>query len=129
MRCLNRNKQTFYYAPFLSITPVEDEYGNETGESKVLYGQPVRCEGNISAARGETVTRQFGEDVGYDRVIVMDDPDIPIDEYSVLWVDNSPMLKDMGDGHMKQDPWDYTVRKVARSLNSVSIAISKVPGR
>ena len=80
----------------------------------------------MSAAQGEMQTRQFGESEGYDKVIVLDDKDIPIDEYSVLWVDTLPHLN--ADGST-ETPHDYVVKKVARSLNSVSIAISKVSVR
>lgn len=131
MRCLNRNKRSFYYALFIEKRPIMDEYGNETSENEIVYGKPVSCKGNISAARGETATRQFGEDEGYDRVIVLDKPDTPIDEYAVLWVDSTPSLTEEGELTTDENgevvtPWDYIVKKVARSLNSVSIAISKV---
>jgi hypothetical protein len=111
-----------------------DEYGNELNESKVTYDKPVACKGNISAARGETVVRQFGEYESYDRVIVLENPDTPIDEYAVLWVDSTPSLNQDGTLATNDDgtfvtPWDYTVKKVAKSLNSVSIAISKVTVR
>ena len=131
MRCLNRNKRSFYYALFIEKRPIMDEYGNETSENEIVYGKPVSCKGNISAARGETATRQFGEDEGYDRVIVLDKPDTQIDEYAVLWVDSTPSLTEEGELTTDENgevvtPWDYIVKKVARSLNSVSIAISKV---
>ena len=131
MRCLDRNKRSFYYALFIEKRPIMDEYGNETSENEIVYGKPVSCKGNISAARGETATRQFGEDEGYDRVIVLDKPDTPIDEYAVLWVDSTPSLTEKGELATDENgevvtPWDYIVKKVARSLNSVSIAISKV---
>lgn len=131
MRCLNRNKRSFYYALFIEKRTIMDEYGNETSENEIVYGKPVSCKGNISAARGETATRQFGEDEGYDRVIVLDKPDTPIDEYAVLWVDSTPSLTEEGELTTDENgevvtPWDYIVKKVARSLNSVSIAISKV---
>lgn len=131
MRCLDRNKRSFYYALFIEKRPIMDEYGNETSENEIMYGKPVSCKGNISAARGETATRQFGEDEGYDRVIVLDKPDTPIDEYAVLWVDSTPSLTEEGELTTDENgevvtPWDYIVKKVARSLNSVSIAISKV---
>ena len=131
MRCCERNKRPFWYAPFASNSTMVDEYGNELNESKVTYGDPVACKGNISAARGETAVRQFGEYESYDRVIVMDDPNTPINEYAVLWVDSIPTLNEDGSLATNNDgspvtPWDYTVKKVARSLNSVSIAISKV---
>lgn len=134
MRCLNRNKRSFYYALYVEKVPILDEYGNETSESEIVYSNPVSCKGNISAARGETAIRQFGENEGYDRVIVLDNPDTPIDEYAVLWVDSTPQVTEDGELATDEDglvltPWDYTVKKVARSLNSVSIAISKVDVR
>ena len=131
MRCLVKNKRTFWYAPYGSHQNMVDEYGNEISESEVTYGNPVECEGNISAARGETLSRQFGETEGYDKQIVMENPDTPITEYDVLWVDSVPSLNE--DGSLATDdngnvitPWDYTVKKIARSLNSVTIAITKV---
>lgn len=134
MRCLKRNMRRFYYALFDSKSPMIDEYGNETGESEVRYGKPILAEGNISAARGETATRQFGEDEGYDRVIALENPDTPIDEYAVLWVDSIPELTDEGELATDENgeaitPWDYVVKKVARSINSASVAISKVDVR
>lgn len=131
MRCSERNKRDFWYAPFQSSSNMVDEYGNELNETTVAYGNPVACKGNVSAARGETAVRQFGEYESYDRVIVMDDPNTPINEYAVLWVDSIPTLNEDGSLATNNDgspvvPWDYTVKKVARSLNSVSIAISKV---
>lgn len=131
MRCMERNKVDFWYAPYEGHTHRVDEYGNELNETEVRYGNPVVCKGNISAARGETLSRLFGESEGYDKVIVLDDPRTPITEYAVLWVDSTPVVN--GDGSLTTDeneeilsPWDYIVKKVARSLNSVSIAITKV---
>lgn len=122
MRCLKRNQKPFYYALFASKVPITDDYGNDTGESEVVYSAPVRCFGNISAARGETSARQFGEDTGYDRVIVLENANTPIDEHAVLWIDSVPVITNGST----DTPWDYTVKKVARSLNSVSIAVSRV---
>lgn len=126
MRCLRRNKVTFFYALYSSKIPITDDYGNKTGEYEIIYGNPVEILGNVSAARGETVTRQFGEDEAYDRVIVLDDPQCPIDEFSILWIDTLP---EIGIDGSTQTPHDYVVKKVARSINSVSIAVSKVTVR
>ena len=123
MRCLARNKRTFFYAQHNGQTEIIDEYGNVTGQYSVSYSNPIKKCGNVSAAQGEIQSREFGESVSYDKVIVLDDVNTPIDEYSVLWVDNHPLLN--GDGST-DTPHDYIVKKVARSLNSVSIAISKV---
>ena len=123
MRCMTRNKSTFYYAQYIEDTEILDEYGNSTGEHGLVYGNPVKMLGNVSAAQGEIQNRQFGESESYDKVIVLDDRNTPIDEYAILWVDTLPNLN--GDGST-DTPHDYVVRRVARSLNNVSIAIGKV---
>jgi hypothetical protein len=121
MRGLIRNKTKFYYALYSKREEIIDEYGNKTGQYEILYDEPVEMFGNISPAVGEMLNRQFGESVSYDKVIVLDNVDTPINEYSILWVDTTPLDKDGAEvSH------DYVVKKVARSLNSVSIAISKV---
>ena len=121
MRCMARNKRIFYYALYAEQTELIDEYGNATGQYSVTYGNPTKAYGNVSAAQGEMQSRQFGDSEIYDKVIILDDPNTPIDEYSILWVDTLP---DMVGG--STTPHDYIVKKVARSLNNVSIAISKV---
>lgn len=131
MRGLVRNKTKFYYALYDRREEITDEYGNKTGQYELIYGKPVEMFGNVSAAIGEMQNRQFGESESYDKVIVLDNRNTPIDEYSLLWVDTSPLLDELGnlvlrDDGTEQTPHDYTVKKVARSLNSVSIAISKV---
>lgn len=123
MRALNRNKVRIFYATYRDKTRLKDEYGNLTGEYKVVYNDPVEVRANVSAARGEASTRQFGEDEGYDRVIVLDDPKIPVTTTSVFWIDVAPEISE--DGSTKT-LHDYIVKQVATSLNSVSIAVSKV---
>lgn len=123
MRTLTRNKVRIYYANYRTKTPVKDEYDNLTGEYDITYEDPVEIKANVSAARGESTTRQFGEDEVYDRVIVMDDPRVPIEVSTVLWIDTLPEIK--ADGST-DTPYDYIVKQVAPSLNSVSIAVSKV---
>ena len=131
MRCMNRNKVKFFYSLYEGREPITDEYGNVTGEYDVKHGNPTEDYANISAAKGETQTRQFGESETYDKVIVMDNEAPPIDEYSVLWVDTVPQLNENGSLAVDEEgnvltPHDYIVKKVAKSLNNVSIAISKV---
>ena len=123
MRCMVRNKTKFYYALYIDKDERKDEYGNTTGEYEIIHGNPIETLGNVSSARGEIQSRQFGESESYDKVIVLDNPKTPIDEYSILWVDTLPHLN--ADG-TTDTPHDYVVKKVAKSLNSVSIAISKV---
>ena len=123
MRGLLRNKTIFYYALYKEREEIIDEYGNKTGQYKIIYDKPVKTYGNISPSVGEVQVREFGESESYDKVIVLDKRDIPIDEYSLLWVDTLPLLNNDGT---TETPHDYIVKKVARSLNSVSIAIRKV---
>ena len=116
LRTLERNKQVIYYALFDGKKPVIDGYGNQTGEYEILYTPPALLKINVSAARGEYSTRQFGDTEKYDKVLVTDDLNVPITETSILWIDSLDTEK----------PHDYIVKKVAKSLNSVSIAVSKV---
>ena len=128
-----RNKQVFWYALYAGTVEQYDEYGNQNGTS-ASYGNPVQTSGNISPAKGDVVTRQFGDDDRYDKVIVTGDRDTPIDEYAVLWIDTVPELDENGALKVNADgeivtPWDYIVRKVGRGLpnfGSTVIAVSKV---
>lgn len=126
MRCMTRNKRTFYYASYIGETEITDEYGNSTGEYNLAYSKPIKVSGNISAAQGEMLNRQFGESERYDKVIVLDDINTPIDEYAILWVDTLPQLTEDGS---TDTPHDYIIKKVAYSSNSVSIIIGKVDVR
>lgn len=121
MRCLKRNKKAFWYALYRDKQPVFDEYGNRTGAVKIIYSEPQRLEANISPAMGDSQVEQFGNSVQYDKVIVLDDVNCPIDENTVLFVDTAPQTDE--DGNLL---FDYIVKKVAKSLNSVAIAIKKV---
>lgn len=136
MRALNRNKVSFYYCLYDKKIPIIDEYGNETGESIVTYESPVEMRANVSPATGQSNTEQFGNLENYDKVIVTDDLECPIDENSVLFIDKEPEFTDALthsptavttiDREISIPVYDYTVRRVAKSLNSISIAVRKV---
>ena len=120
MRTLNRNKIRIFYANYRNKVPIQDEYGNLTGDYKIFYDGPTAVKANVSVANGESTTRQFGDDIRYDRIIVLDDPAFPIAENSILWIDTTPIIQ--ADGSTTT-PHDHIVKRVARSLNSVSIAV------
>lgn len=122
MKCMNRNKTTFYYAPYTGKTAVYDEYGNQTGEYELSYGKPVKTRANVSAAKGKVASQLFGENFNYDRTIVTDNAS-DLDEYAILWIDVDPALDTDGNATV---PHDYVVTHVAKSLNSTMIAVSKV---
>lgn len=121
MKCLLRNKREFHYALFKEKIALKDEYDNDSGEVRVVYETPVAMRANVSAATGEAQTEQFGNSLQFDRVIISDDVNCPIDENSVLCIDTSPSYDE--DGNLI---YDYIVKRVARSLNTVSYAVSKV---
>lgn len=120
MKTMERNKTAFWYMTYADRVPVMDEYGNEIGEL-VTYNEPVMLRANISPATGSSQVEQFGSLAGYDKVIVTDDVNCPIDENSVLFIDKAVEITDDG-----KPLYDYTVKRVARSLNSVSYAVTKV---
>ena len=115
-----RNDSTFYYCLFDDTETLYDDYGNESG-LRTIYGEPVEMYANISPATGAAQTEQFGNLENYDKVIITRDMDCPIDENSVLFIDKEPEYSLDGD-----PIYDYTVRRVAKSLNSISIAVRKV---
>lgn len=121
MRTLVRNKTRFHYAVFLRSDKIYDEQGNETGETKTVYGDPVEMLANISAASGSSQVEQFGNLAGYDRVIVTDDMSCPIDENTILFIEKEPEFDEAGN-----PIYDYIVKRVAKSLNSISYAVGKV---
>lgn len=135
MRGLKRNQKTLYYQIYQSNIPVYemDLDGNIvtdpvtgepllTGETKVGYAAPVQFRANVSAARGESSSDPFGIDLSYDKTMVSCDITLPIDELSVLFVDKKP---EFDAGGNLANTADYKVVKVAKSLNSLLIAIKK----
>lgn len=127
MRCLERNKQSFWYSVYTGKTAKIDSNGNKTGEKVPSYSLPVEMKACIQAAARNSIAgmEPFGILQQYDKMIVTDWMDCPIDENSVLYVDcGKPQLN-----QAKTDvitPYDYIVVRVIKSLNSVSIMISKV---
>lgn len=113
MRCLRRNKRKFSYALYTGNTMAQDADGNLTGELTKTYSDPVTAWGNVSAGTGSAAAEIFGDSVRYDRVIVLDNTKFPVTETSKVWI----------DGEL------YIVTRVAKSINSVSIAVRKADTR
>ena len=123
MRTLDRNKRTFYYATYVGKTELIDDNGYHTAEYVTAYSAWKPCKANISPAKGQSVAELFGNDVNYDRVIVMDDPNFEIDENTVLAIDIAPNERTKTTD---APIYDYVVTRVARSINFVSYAVAKV---
>ena len=121
MQNLARNERPFWYCLYAGKTPIVDEGGFETSEYLVSYAVPVKLFANISAATGSSQVETFGTLDNYDKVISMADMTCPFDENSVLFIDKDPEFTEDGT-----PIYDYVVRRVAKSLNNISIAIRKV---
>lgn len=121
MKTLKRNQTRFWYLLYDGKESVRDEWENECGECRVRYLPAVAFAANVSAATGSAQVEQFGNFAGYDRVIVTDDVTCPIDENTVLFMDKEPEYSKDG-----APLYDYVVKRVAKSLNSISYAVSRV---
>lgn len=155
MRTLDRNKKPFYYRLYTGKVREVDENGDYTGEWKITYSAPVLVYGNISAATGNADLENFGTGVSYDKTIVLQNVDSVIEETTVLYLDNAPgapttdeevdpdktyytvsegvytavetpTVEDIGSYYELNENYDYTVSKVAPSLNYTALAISQV---
>lgn len=124
MKLVNRNTRFIWYALYESdsLVTTTDEYGNElmTGEHSVSYSEPAKVRASVSPSNGEAQKEMFGTDLSYSKVVIVADPDCPIDENSILWIDGEPQFDE------EQNPiFDYTVAAVARSFNFTSYAVRK----
>ena len=121
MTTLKRNETAFYYCLYNGKTELKDEDDNATGEYVLSYSAPVKMKANISSATGYTNLEQFGNSIDYDKVIVTCQMDCPINENTVLFID-----KDYEADSDGNPLYDYIVKKVSKSLNSISIAVKRV---
>lgn len=120
MKLMKQNLKPVYYCLYVDRKPLLDSDGNESGESGVTYAEPVKLMCSVSPATGYAQANMFGNLESYDKVLITDDMDCPIDENTVLFIDKAPEFKD------GKPTFDYTVRRVAKSLNAISYAVSKV---
>ena len=120
MRCMVRNLRPVWYCLYYGQEDAVDDSGYYTGDIIDRYSEPILLYANVSPATGFTQAQPFGNLADYDKVLVTDQVSCPISEDSVLFVDKEPDFKN------GVPVYDYRVRRVSRSLNSVSIAISKV---
>jgi len=121
MKLQRRNKRTIWYCLYKDRGTLYDDDGYETGEPAIKYEEPASLKCSVSAAIGNAQVETFGNLESYDKVIITDDMTCPIDENSVLFIDKEP---EFFNG--KPIGYDYKVIRIAKSLNVISIAISKV---
>ena len=112
---LRRNEQTIHYALYNGKTMLTDAQGNKTGEYTLAYGTLAEMQAVLAPVVGTAEREVFGVDVDYDRTALIYDTACPITEESIVWVDVPTSGKH-----------DYIVKKIAKSLNTVVIALKKV---
>lgn len=121
---LKENQREFYYQTYKESEEEYDEDGYLTGEKSSSYSNPIKASAMISENTSEVTDTPFGRDLVYDKMISTVQ-DLPIDEYSKLFIDVVPVLKE--DGSTETEP-DYIVKKVAKGLYQKVWAIQKVDG-
>ena len=134
MRTLNKNKQRLFYANQDKIVPIYEEYTDEdgntypldTGETKLVYGEPKEFKGNISmSSSGEAQAVEFGLNLSdYSAILVTDKDYVPLSETSLIWYENEP--KKDTDGNTDEYSADYRVVKLSPSINVSKYALQKV---
>lgn len=116
MRVLEKNKRSYHYAnPTGETIMKKDENGFYSSEVENEYEPIVRAKANYSSVNGEQVVSAFGTFDDYNAVMVFAG-ECPLIEGSKLWIDR-PIDKEA----------DYSVKKVAKSLNGCLVALKKLP--
>ena len=124
LKDLRANQVHFYYQTYEGKVEEVDEDGYLTGESIEKFSSPTKAYARISPNTTEVMNTPFGKDLVYDKMISTIQ-DLPIDEFSRLYVDIVPVINP--DGTTDTTP-DYQVVQVAKDLNQRIWAIRKVEG-
>lgn len=115
MRLLDRDKKTFYYAPYSSRTMIYDgDY--PTGEYTEGYGTPTEMSGTVSVASGRSAEAEFGAFIDYDYVIHIEETPCPFDESAAIWL----------PGTLTSADPDGRVVRIADARSHTAIAVKKV---
>ena len=110
MKLLRRNTTKFEYFPQTGNETDVNSEGEHTGNYRPEYGTPVTYRGNISVPNGQTQHQFYGEEIRYTHTLVMDNPNIPIQEHGVIrWKGNR-----------------YEIKAVHPSLNVLSVALRRM---
>lgn len=121
---LAENQREFYYQTYMGEVEEMDEDGYLTGNSIPSYSKPIKAKAMISENTSEAVDAPFGKDLVYNKMISTVQ-DLPIDEYSMLFVDVEPVLKEDGSTDTKPD---YEVVMVSKGIYQRVWAIRRVEG-
>lgn len=129
MRSMEINKTTVFYALYTGKQPILDDEGYETGEYTSGYALPVQIRIRVSPNKGEATNQLFGTTLDYDSIMITTE-DLPIDEFSILWIGREPELVDGAyppDSNGNQiTGHTHVVVMVAKDINVTQYAIKKV---
>lgn len=123
MRCLERNKVTFYFAESTETQAITNNDGYKTGEYKTVYGKVIEVKGRISAAKGAVEHMPYGAMLDYDKTITLDNFAPDISEMCALWIDSVPEVDT--DGYTTDRP-DYEIVRKAKSLNHIRYEVKRI---
>lgn len=124
IRDLKANQREFYYQLFRGEQPVYDDEGYDTGEPQISYSEPIKASAMISANTSDVLDTPFGKDCVYDKMISTVQ-NLPIDEFSKLFIDVVPVIEEDGTTYTKPD---YEVVRVAKGLYQNVWAVRRVDG-
>lgn len=133
MRTLNKNKQKMYYANQDREVPITETYyddeGNayelDTGETELVYGEPIEFYGNIAMSGGEVEAQEYGLSLSdYEAILVVSKNTLLIDETSRIWHTSEPTNDDKG--YTDEYSADYRIVKISPSLNFDKYVLKKV---
>lgn len=133
MRTLRKNTQKMYYANQDREVPITETYyddeGNayeyDTGETKLVYGEPVEFDGNIAMSGGEAEAQEYGLSLSdYEAILIVGKNTLPLNEQSRIWHVTEP--KKGADGNTDEYSADYRIVKISPSLNFDKYVLKKV---
>lgn len=134
MRQARKNRRKMWYKTYIESQPIyildeNDEkiiaetidgvdYYLEEGQTEPTYSEAVSFEGTILLGGGNVQLTSYGINLGeYEGLMVLPTISSPIDEKSLIWLDNEPR---------EGQEADYVVARKSIALNSTSFLLKKV---
>ena len=117
------NTRKLWFAKYIGEQPILDGNGDDTGDTKPLYDNPVEFRANISPSRGSVDEDIFGQNVSYSRTVSTSKLNLGIDEQSVMW-DEEP--EGISKGTVDYDAAKYRVVAVAMGKFTVHYALKEL---
>lgn len=117
------NKRPIKYLNYVGEEKAVDSSGYYTGETIITYSKPKVFMGHISGAKGKSQVEVFGTEISYDKSILISKKcfkETKINENSVFFIDKKVAYEN------NIPLYDYSVVRIAETINEVVIAIKKV---